>query len=334
MESLSCRPNVVLSVIIVSYNTRELTLRCLETLYERLDGLDAEVWLVDNASQDGSVAAVQETFPQAHLIESDRNLGFGAANNLTMARANGHFFLLLNSDAFPDPGAIPSLLAFAEQNPDAAAVGTLLLNADRSFQELGRPYYSLRQEFLNYAGISRILERRSTTHRQPAPTGLHTTLFFSGACLLIRREVFEQIGGFDEAFFFYGEEVDWQKRMLKAGWKIGCLAEATAVHLHGSSGSRNRLRLTLSAQDAIDIYMMKHEGILGALSVRVVTFGGCMLRVVLRDSRYLLRLKQPESFPLRAGCQLMMKQLDVRKFIQRYRHARRQNNPPPLKQES
>jgi len=323
-----CQASILLSVIIISYNTRELTLKCLDTLYERLDGLEAEVWVVDNASQDGSVAAVRERFPQVNVIESDRNLGFGAANNRAMECAKGRFFLLLNSDAFPEGNAIQTLLAFAEKHPRAGAIGALLLNADGSFQELGRQYFSPWQVFKNYFGINRLIDHFSKDFGKPAPTGVHTSLFFSGACLLVRREVFEQVGGFDEAFFFYGEEVDWQQRMLKAGWEVGCDADASVIHLHGSSGGRNRLKLTLSAYDGIDIYMMKHWGFLGALSVRIFTFTGHLIRVVFRDSRHLFHLKKPEAFGLIVGYQMMMKQLDIKQFFQRYQRVRRQRGQP------
>ncbi len=130
--SVETRPDV--SVIIVSYNTRAMTLDCLRALKAGLGGLSAEILLVDNASKDGSAAAVRENFPDVRVIDNDRNAGFGAANNIAMAQAKGEFLLLLNSDAFPEPDAIPALLAALRENPRAAVAGPRLSNADGSLQ--------------------------------------------------------------------------------------------------------------------------------------------------------------------------------------------------------
>src|SRR5687768_14946249 len=122
------------SVIIVSYNTREMTLECLRTLYGGLGDPAAEVWVVDNASTDGSAEAIRAGFPQVRLVANARNVGFGAANNQAMCQARGEFFLLLNSDAFPRPGAVAALADFLRRHQDVAVVGPRLLNADGSLQ--------------------------------------------------------------------------------------------------------------------------------------------------------------------------------------------------------
>src|SRR5579871_4191764 len=126
--------NLVLSVIIISYNTREMTLECLRTLYSDLGTLPAEVWIVDNASQDGSVEAIRSAYPQVRLIANERNLGFGAANNQAMREACGKYFLLLNSDAFPKAGAIGKLVEYLDTHPEVGLVGPRLLNGDGSLQ--------------------------------------------------------------------------------------------------------------------------------------------------------------------------------------------------------
>ncbi|HVF09410.1 MAG TPA: glycosyltransferase family 2 protein, partial [Abditibacteriaceae bacterium] len=122
--------NPLISVIIVSYNTRQMTLECLRTLYASLDNRVTETWVVDNASSDGTPAAIGAEFPQVRLIENRHNVGFGAANNQAMARARGEYFLLLNSDAFPLPGAIGALVEYLQKHPRVAAVGPRLLNRD------------------------------------------------------------------------------------------------------------------------------------------------------------------------------------------------------------
>src|SRR4051794_1610836 len=123
---------VTLSSIIVSYNTREMTLECLDTLHTQLVGITSEVWVVDNGSSDGSQQAIKHGYPHVHLIENQHNRGFGAANNQAMLQARGELLLLLNSDAFPTPGAVPSLINFMVENPKVAVVGPRLLNRDGS----------------------------------------------------------------------------------------------------------------------------------------------------------------------------------------------------------
>ena len=126
--------NFMLSAIIVSYNTRQMTLDCLQKLHATLEGLNSEVIVVDNASTDNSVAAIRERFPDVRLIANERNTGFGAANNQAMAVARGEYFLLLNSDAFPEPDAIRALLDFMRANPKAGVTGPRTHNADGSLQ--------------------------------------------------------------------------------------------------------------------------------------------------------------------------------------------------------
>ena len=125
---------VELSAVIVNYNTRELTLRCIEALEADLGGLKAEIWVVDNASTDGSVAAIHARFPNVHLIENPQNLGFGAANNQAIRLARGEYLLLLNSDAFPRSGSIRCLLTFLREHLQSAIAGPKLVNADQSLQ--------------------------------------------------------------------------------------------------------------------------------------------------------------------------------------------------------
>ena len=124
-----------LSVILVSYNTRQMTIDCLGTLLQELGGNSAEVLLVDNASIDGTAAAVREAFPRVTVIESATNLGFGGGNNLAMQQAKGQYLLLINTDAFPRPGAIDALVDYLEKHPDVALVGPRLVNGDGSLQQ-------------------------------------------------------------------------------------------------------------------------------------------------------------------------------------------------------
>lgn len=275
--------NPSLSVIIVSYNTRSMTQDCLQTLYAGLGSLTAEVFVVDNASADGSPAAIREAFPQVRLIENTGNTGFGAANNQAMAEARGEFFLLLNSDAFPQKEAIPALVTYLQNHPKAAAAGPRLLNADGSLQLSCFRFPSPAGVWLENLWISALLPNHPTLgyYRRWAHDRERNVDFVIGACLLVRRKAYEQVGGFDDSFFMYQEETDWQRRMHDHGWQIGFTPSAVVTHLGGASGTSEKARINGHFFDSMDHYLRKHYGLPGLLSLRLAMFIGCFLRMIL-----------------------------------------------------
>jgi GT2 family glycosyltransferase len=229
-----------LSVIIVNWNTRDLLGKCLSSLYETLQGIDYEIVVVDNASMDGSTAMVRHSFPEVRIIENRENLGFARANNQAMAVSKGQYFLLFNSDAFATPGAIQSLVNLAKVQPDIGVVGPQLLNLDGSFQASHTPFPTLRQEFLMLTGLGRLLVSRWYPSRGPEENrGPQVVDYVEGACMLVRRKVFEELGGLDEGYFMYVEEVDWCYTMKQAGWQVWYQPAAKVFHV-GSGSSKHR----------------------------------------------------------------------------------------------
>jgi hypothetical protein len=300
-----------LSVIIVSYNTRPMTLECLSTLYADLAGIDSEVWVVDNASGDGSAAAIQSAFPQVRLIANNRNVGFGRANNQAMKESCGEFILLLNSDAFPQAGSTRRLIDYLEQNANIAAVGPVLLNADQSFQESVLSFPTLGHVLRNRLWINAV--RRvfgAAAQTAQADLILDPGRYLCGACMLVRRACYESVGGFDDDFFFYGEDADWQKRMLEAGWSLARINGARAIHRHGSSGGGDRLRFTLCYFDSEERFVRKHDGNVAALCVRLVTIVNASVHL----ARHLYRIpvkwfrRRTEDFPARFAWRLLLQQ--------------------------
>jgi GT2 family glycosyltransferase len=272
-----------LSVILVSYNTRGMTLRCLHRLFDGLADLDCEVWVVDNASRDGSAEAIAGEFPQVRLVRSDRNLGFGAANNLAMRQARGRYYLLLNTDAFPEEQAIRRLMDFLENHPDTAVAGPRLLNGDGSLQVSCYRFPSPSRAWFENLWLSALLPHHPAIgdYRRWAHDRERAVDFVTGACMLVRREVVEQVGGFDERFFMYSEETDWQRRMRDAGWEIRFTPNAVVTHLGGASGAAERPAVNAYFFDSLDWYERKHHGSLGLLSLRVAMAVGCSIRAVL-----------------------------------------------------
>ena len=261
----------VLSVIIVSYNTRQMTLDCLRALYHDLGATPTEVWVVDNASSDGSAEAIREAFPLVRLIENPRNAGFGAANNLALRQATGEFLLLLNSDAFVHPGAVSALSEFLRDHPRVGAAGPRLLNRDGTVQQSCYPYPSPGRAWLENLGMAGL---RPQDHEASVD-------WVIGASLLVRRDAYRQVGGFDEAFFMYQEETDWQYRMRDVGWGIGLVPSAVVTHLGGASGASESARINAHFFDSLDYYTRKHYGLPGLISLRVAMVLGAALRTLV-----------------------------------------------------
>lgn len=267
----------VISVIIVSYNTREITLKCLRTLYSALK-VPGEVIVVDNASTDGSVQAIGCEYPDVELIRNDRNVGFGTANNQAMRRARGCYFLLLNSDAYITAGAIEKLIAFLERYPLVGAVGPQLLNENGTLQRSCHRFPSPGRAWLENLWITALLPNHPTIggYDRWDHDSERFVDFVSGACMLLRRATYEHVGGFDETFFMYAEETDWLRRMHAKGWQVGFTPAAKVIHLGGASGSVSSI--PRYAFESLDRYECKHHGLAGLFSLRLAMVIGNALR--------------------------------------------------------
>lgn len=277
----------LLSVIVVSYNTRETTLECLRRVVATTQNISSEIWVVDNASSDGSCDAIRREFPHVHIIENRENVGFGAANNQAMNRARGEWFLLLNSDAFVHDGAIETLIEYSKAHPQVGVSGPRLCNSDGSLQRSCFRFPTPRQAWMDNLWISRWLaptSRWGNLRRWPHDRELCVD-WIVGACLLVRREVWQQIGGFDERFLMYSEETDWQRGAARRGWKIAFVPRATVTHWGGTSGANSphaheRTRMNESFFQSLDFYQWKHHGWAGLISLRAaMTIGGLMRTV-------------------------------------------------------
>lgn len=265
------RPDV--SVVIVSYNTAAMTLRCLETLRPQLEGLGWEVWVVDNGSSDGSCAAIREAAPWVRLIASGENLGFGRANNRAMHRAGGRYLLLLNSDAFVKPGTVRALVSAADARPEVGVLAPRLLNADGSLQRSCWRFPSPGRSWLEALAVPAwpIVGRLAAVddYRRWGHDSEREVDFAIGACLLVRREVYQSLGGFDPAFFLYGEEADWIRRIADAGWSIRFTPEAEVVHVGGGSGAPQAEFVREQFFAGQERFVRKHYGRLGLLIMRM-----------------------------------------------------------------
>ena len=254
---------VDLSVVIPSYNTRELMEQALRTVDEASEGLQVQVIVVDNASRDGSPEMVEARFPHVELIRNDRNLGFGGANNIAFQRLRGRHVLLLNSDTIVRADTLRTLVEFMDVHPEAGAAGCKILNPDGSLQlDCRRGFPTPSAAFYKLSGLSRLFPRSrrfgryNLTYLDPEATNEVDAL--SGSCMIVRRRVLEEVGGFDEDYFMYGEDLDWCYRMREAGWKIYYVPATQIIHFGGASGRTESMRIQFRKNAAMSIFVRKH----------------------------------------------------------------------------
>lgn len=278
-----------ISIIIINWNTRDLLAECLESLYKTISGTSFDIWVVDNASTDDSVPMVQANFPSVQLILNRDNVGFARANNQAMTASQGRTMLLFNSDAVATPGAVAALMRVIETKPQAGIVGAHLLNSDGSFQASHSPFPNLWQEFLILSGLGRLFYGRSYPSRgAQEDKGPQPVDYVEGACLLVRREAFEQAGGLDEGYFMYAEEVDWCYNMRRAGWQVWYQPEARIIH-YGGGSSRNR-----RTQREADLYrsrvrfFRKNYGDTAAIALKMLIYILTAIKMITHGTLRLL----------------------------------------------
>jgi len=225
------------SIVLVNYNTKQLTIDCLQSIYEKTYGVNFEVFVVDNASQDGSSDVIKELFPQVKLIENPENIGFGRANNVGIKNSNGKYVFLLNTDTVLINNAVKILFDFMEKTPEAGACGGNLFDADRepvhSFGFLKTPI----EHLIRFLGFRYLCKRiKNNTNRGK----LQEVGQIIGADLMLRKSVLDEVGVFDERFFLYFEESELQCRIQKAGHKIFYIPDAFIFHFEGGSSKKNK----------------------------------------------------------------------------------------------
>lgn len=208
---------VEISIIIVSYNTQDLIATCLDSIV-KVNHCRKEIFVVDNASTDGSVQFIRQNYPEVHLIVNKENLGFAAANNQALQLSRGRHVFLLNPDAEFLPSTFGPMISFMDANHHVGLAGVKMINPDGSEQE----------SFVNeYPG------QKIASHEL---TGLKGSIaWVLGASMIIRSDVMKKLGGFDESFFVYGEDQDVCLRIRKAGYEIGYIDTAIVVHLGAQS---------------------------------------------------------------------------------------------------
>lgn len=225
------------SIVLVSFNTKDLTRNCLKSVYEKTDGLDFDIFVVDNASTDGSAEMIKEEFPHVKLIESKENLGFGNANNLAISQSVAKYIFLLNTDTILINNAVKILFDFMEkpENKNVGACGGQLFDENmknnlsyNNFPTL--PRLIQRALGLNFKDhINKLIEKNLSFNKNKKVEAI------SGADLMLRKSVLDEIGYFDKRFFLYFEEIELLNRMKKKGFVNMFLPEAKIIHFEGAT---------------------------------------------------------------------------------------------------
>ncbi len=228
--------NIDVSIILVSYNTSELLKNCLKSVFEKTKDVKFDVWVVDNNSSDNTCEMIKTEFPQVILIENKQNSGFGRANNIAIARSQGKYVFLLNSDTLLINNAVKILFDFMESCPKIGACGGNLFNADNSHAMSHFYFQTLKSKLVKTFKLGRFfpIEQKKIKGINIADT-VQEVEMISGADLFIRKKVIDTIGGFDEDFFLYYEDSELQYRVKRAGWNIFINPEAKIYHLEGKS---------------------------------------------------------------------------------------------------
>ncbi|MFZ4619006.1 MAG: glycosyltransferase [Bacteroidota bacterium] len=281
-----------ISVVIVNYNVREFLNNALISLFKSLEGYSSEVFVVDNASDDGSVELVQKNFPQVHLIANTGNVGFAKANNQALARSTGKYLLLLNPDTLIQEDTFDKLIKFFESHSEAGMAGCKILNPDGSLQlPCRRSFPTPWTAFTKTFGLSalfpksKLFARYNLTYLDPDDT--YEVDAVSGSFMMVTRDVYAKIGGLDETFFMYGEDLDWCFRVQQSGWKVYYVPTTSIIHYKGESTKRSDIDELKVFYNAMRLFVRKHHT--GSPVFEWFIYSGIYVRKLIADSARLFK---------------------------------------------
>ena len=256
---------MILSVVIINYNVKHFLEQCLLSVEKALAGLDGEIIVVDNNSKDHSLAYLKPNFPKVQFVCNKENVGFAKACNQGWEISNGQYILFLNPDCLLREDTLHTCIRFFTEHPDAGAIGVRMLDGHGVFlKESKRAFPSPATSFFKLTGLAKLFPRSKLFGRYHlGHLDAHKNQVvdvLAGAFMMVRRDVLEQTGGFDEIFFMYGEDVDLSYRIQEAGYKNYYLAETEAIHFKGESTKKGSLNYVRMFYNAMRIFVKKHYG--------------------------------------------------------------------------
>ncbi|TDW99578.1 glycosyltransferase family 2 protein [Dinghuibacter silviterrae] len=311
-----------LSVIIVSYNVKAYLEQCLYTLSRATRSLDAEIWVVDNASTDGTAAWLTAAWPQVRCLALDENIGYARANNLPLDNVRGKYILYLNPDTLLEEQGLRQCLAFLDTQTDAGALGVRMINGFGAFlRESKRGRSSVAASFFKMTGLAdrfpknRWFSSYYAGHIDDRET--HAVPVLSGAFLMARTELIQGIGGFDERFFMFGEDIDLSYRIRKAGWQNYYYTGTTLIHFKGQSTQKDSDDYRRHFFGAMTLFVRKYYG--GPLAF---LYRGFIQAGILFQKARFRPPRSPHWTPdsARSSWLLVGSNRDLQAFLERYAH--------------
>ena len=274
---------VDVSIIIVAWNVKNLLMECLESVFQETKDISFEVIYVDNASEDGSVEAVEQTFPDVKIIKNQENLGFIKANNQAIKIAKGRYILLLNSDTLVLDNAIAKTTQFADKNPEAAVIGCKVMNPDRTLQRDCFMYPSLLNMLISSLYLNKLFPKSKFFGRERMTwwdfNDFKEVETICGCYALVRKKAIDQIGLMDENYFVYGDDPDWCYRFHTAGWKNMYTPNAQIIHYGGQTTKSIKFTFKLQLFGSKLIFFYKFRSLLSFYTARFLTAMFCTLRI-------------------------------------------------------
>jgi len=285
------------SVIVVSWNVRDLLRQCLASVRDGTGGLDVETIVVDNASTDGSVDMVRREFPAVRLIVNDHNPGFAWANNQGLAVARGRYLFLLNPDAQVMNDALPLMAAYMDEHPEVGLVGPMLRYADGRLQSSRRRFPTLATALVESTVLERYFPAAGPIRRyrmlDTPDNAVQEVDWVVGAAMFARRKAVEQVGPLDTGYFMYSEELDWGRRFRAAGWRVVYLPTALVIHHEGQSSAQDLAGRDIRFHTSRVRYFRQYHGAFQAGVVRWFVLATFVYQLGLEGVKWLVGHKRP-----------------------------------------
>lgn len=285
-----------LSIITVSWNVRDYLARCLDSIQRAEGDVSLEILVVDSASSDGTVEMLHARYPHVTVLAQPENVGFTRGNNIGLAAAQGRYLMLLNPDTEVIGDALRQMVAYLDAHPDVGIVGPHTLNTDGTHQSTRRRFPTFITGLFESTWLQAIAPRRvlDRYYVRDVPDGSTADVdWVQGSALLLRREVYQQIGGLDEGYVMFSEELDWCKRARLAGWRAVYLGGARIVHHGGKSTDQVVARRHIHFEQSKLRYFRKFHGPLAAFALRVFLIANYGYQLLLEALKGALGYKRP-----------------------------------------
>jgi len=274
-----------LSVVIVSWNVKEYLVKCLSSVNNNVKNLSYEIIVIDNNSSDGTAEMIRQEFPEIKLTINRENVGFARANNQAFAQCNGRYILLINPDTYLIDNSINRLIEFLESHKEVGVVGPRLLNPNKSIQYICFDFPSLFSELLNSLNLDNLVRKKLFKSKLAGlmERGIPFEVdWVSGACLILRSQILNEIGDLDEKYFLFSEEMEWCFRIKARGWKVFLMGNVFVIHYGSRSTKQNIHQMLIQRQKSRHIFFKNYRGHAFQLGIRFIYIFSFMLKILIK----------------------------------------------------